>query len=83
MLPISASIDYTEQENGNWIARCGLALALFGSSSVSGLPESHYSKLAILAPRQLRHALSSSLFVVCARALIKQEARCCEYDWRL
>lgn len=41
--------------------------ALFRSSSVSGLPESHYSKLVILAPRQLCHALLSSLFVVCAK----------------
>lgn len=35
--------------------------ALFRSPSVSALPESHYSKLVILAPRQLRHALPSLL----------------------
>lgn len=35
--------------------------ALFRSPSVSTLPESHYSKLVILAPRQLRHALPSFL----------------------
>lgn len=35
--------------------------ALFRSPSVSTLPESHYSKLVILAPRQLRHAPPSLL----------------------
>lgn len=38
--------------------------ALFRSPSVSTLPESHYSKLVILAPRQLRHALLSLLILL-------------------
>lgn len=66
MLPWSATIGYCD---GIVIELPIVArpLTLCGSSSVSELPESHYSKLVILAPRQLCHALLSSVFVFSAK----------------
>lgn len=66
MLPWSATIGYCD---GIVIELPIVArpLTLCGSSSVSELPESHYSKLVILAPRQLCHTLLSSVFVFSAK----------------
>lgn len=66
MLPWSATIGYCD---GIVIELPIVArpLTLCGSSSVSELPESHYSKLVILASRQLCHTLLSSVFVFSAK----------------
>ena len=83
MLPWSSSIDYVRQDKGYWIARRGPAFRFIRELLCVRTARKSLQQISYSGPTP---ALSrSSLLTLCGlcQALIKQEAHCCEYDWRL